>query len=89
MCNYQCHFEKAIISELDHRVTYVYINFQQIHVNRSVKTVLTNIFANNRKLPKFASTNSNLENNRLFPTCVKVYRAPIFSKIGLMDQCKL
>ena len=28
----------------------MYINFQQIWVSRSVETVLTNVFANNRKL---------------------------------------
>ena len=39
----------------------MYINFQQICVSRSVKTVLTNIFAKNRKLHKFATTNSNFE----------------------------
>ena len=30
-------------------------------VSRSVQTVHTNIFANNRKLYKFATTNSNFE----------------------------
>ena len=39
----------------------MYINFQQIRVSRSVKTVHTNLFANNRKLRKFATTNSNFE----------------------------
>ena len=39
----------------------MYINFQQIWVSRSVETVLTNIFANNRKLHKFATTNRNFE----------------------------
>ena len=38
----------------------MYINFQQTRVSRSVQTVHTNIFANNRKLDKFATTNSNL-----------------------------
>ena len=33
----------------------MYMIFQQIRVSRSVKLVLTNIFANNRKLCKFAS----------------------------------
>ena len=37
----------------------MYINFQQNHVIRSVKTVHTNIFANNRKLHIIATTNSN------------------------------
>ena len=37
----------------------MYINFQQNRVNRSVDiTVHTNIFAKNRELHKFATTNS-------------------------------
>ena len=39
------------------------INFQQTQVSRSVQTVYTNIFANNRKLHKFATTNNNLKKN--------------------------
>ena len=39
----------------------MYINFQQNWVNRSVITMLTNIFANIRKLHKYATTNSNFE----------------------------
>ena len=42
-------------------ITYMYINFQQTRVSRSVQTVHTNIFANNRNLHKFATTNSNFE----------------------------
>ena len=37
------------------------INFQQTQVSRSVQTVYTNIFANNRKLHKFATTNNNFK----------------------------
>ena len=44
----------------------MYINFQQIRVSRSVKTVFTNIFANNRKLHKFATTNSNFSKKDYF-----------------------
>ena len=40
-------------------ITYMSINFQQPRVSRSVQTVHTNIFANNRNLHKFATTNSN------------------------------
>ena len=50
----------------------MYINFHQIRVSRSVKTVQcvhTNIFANNHKLRKFATINSNFEKKRLFQTC--------------------
>ena len=35
----------------------MYVNFHQ--VSRSVKTVLINIFANNRTLHKFETTNNN------------------------------
>ena len=45
------------------RMMYMHVNFLKIRVCRSVKTVLTKIFANNRKLPKFATipSNSNFE----------------------------
>ena len=48
-------FVKLIISYMHHRITYMYINFQQNRVNRSVKHVRTNIFAKNCKLHKFAT----------------------------------
>ena len=47
-------FVKSIISDMHHRITYMYINFQQNWFNRSVKTVHTNIFPENCKLHKFA-----------------------------------
>ena len=40
-----------------HHKAYMYINFQQNRVCRSVKTVHTNLFAKIRKLHKFATTN--------------------------------
>ena len=43
----------------------MYINFQQNQVSRTVKTVHTNLFANNRKLHKFATCNSNFEKSLL------------------------
>ena len=52
----------------------MYIKIQQNWVSRSVKTVHTNLFANNRKLYKFATTNSNFEKKKLFQTyytCIK------------------
>ena len=52
-------FLKSILLDMHHHKTYMYINFQQNWV-RSVKTVHTNIVATNRKLNKFATTNSNL-----------------------------
>ena len=39
-----------IISDMHHPVMYMYINFQQNQASRSVKTVHTNLFANNHKL---------------------------------------
>ena len=44
----------------------MYMIFQQIRVGRLVKLVLTNIFANNRKLHKFVTTNSNFEKKIYF-----------------------
>ena len=40
---------------------YMYIEFQQIRVCRSVKSVHTNLFSQYRKLHKFATTNTNFE----------------------------
>ena len=42
--------KKSIISDMHHPVMYMYINFQQNQASRSVKTVHTNLFANNHKL---------------------------------------
>ena len=36
---------KMNISDMHHRITYMFINFQQNRVSRAVKTVHTNIFA--------------------------------------------
>ena len=44
---------------MHHHKTYMYINFQQNRVCRSVKTMHTNLFAKKRKLHKFATTDSN------------------------------
>ena len=46
---------------MHHRKTYMYNNFQQNRISRSVKTVHTNLFAKNCKLYKFAITNCNFE----------------------------
>ena len=47
---------------MHHRKAYMYINFQESQVSRSVKTVHINLFAKkNRELPNFATTNSNFE----------------------------
>ena len=50
---------------MHHRITYMYVNFQQNWVSRSFKTVRTNIFANNRKLYKFAICNLSFEKSLL------------------------
>ena len=42
--------KKSIISDMHHPVMSMYINFQQNQASRSVKTVHTNLFANNHKL---------------------------------------
>ena len=48
---------------MNHRITYLYINFQHNPVSkpRSVKTVYSNLFATKHELHKFATTNSNFE----------------------------
>ena len=51
----------------------MHINFQQNWVSRSVKTVHTNLFAQYRKLHKFATTNSNFEENQSFWICIVLY----------------
>ena len=68
----------------------MYIDFQQNRVCRSVKTVHTHLFAQYRKLHKFATTNSNFEKKILLDiqsyitikrTCIL-----IFSKIRLKHK---
>ena len=56
-------FEKNNYLDMHYCITFMYIKFQQTRVSRSVQTVHTNIFANNRNLHKFATTNSNFEKN--------------------------
>ena len=50
--------------------------------------MITNIFANNQKLHKFATTNTNFKKNWLFPTCIIVDRTclSIFIKIWLVAR---
>ena len=69
-----------------HRKAYMYINFQQNCVDRSMKTVHTNIFAKQRKLHKFTTCNSNFENHA-FRTCTTLYLTfrPILRSIDLLD----
>ena len=54
---------KSIFSDMQHRMTCIYINFQQNRLSKPVKSVHTNLFAKNHKLHKFATANSNFEKN--------------------------
>ena len=56
-------FKKNNYLNMHYCITYMYINFKQTRVSRSVQTVHINIFASNRNLHKFATTVSNFENN--------------------------
>ena len=49
--------KKSILFDMHHHKTYMYIDFPQNLVSRSIKTVHTNLFAKNRKLHKFATCN--------------------------------
>ena len=49
--------KKSILLDMRHHETYMYINFQQNRVSRSVKTVHPNLFVKNCKLHKFATCN--------------------------------
>ena len=51
--------KKTILLDMHHHKAYMYINFQQNRVKTQVITVLTSIFAKNRKLHKFATTSNN------------------------------
>ena len=46
-----------LLSDMHHRITYLYINFQQNRISRSVKAVHTSLLANICKLHKFATYN--------------------------------
>ena len=50
---------------MHHRITCMYVNFQQSRVSRSVKTAHTNIFAKSCKLHIFAINNSNFEKSNI------------------------
>ena len=68
------------------RKTYMYINFQQNWVNRTLKIVHTIFLPKNCKLHEFATCNSNLKKSRLsdmhYP--LTTFR-PILGSIGLLD----
>ena len=48
---------KSSLLDMHHRKTYVYINFQQSRVSKSVETVHTSLIAKKCKLDKFATCN--------------------------------
>ena len=48
-------FKKSITLDMHHHKTYMYNNFQQNRVCRSVNTVYTNLLAQYRKLHKLAT----------------------------------
>ena len=50
---------KKNLLDMHHHKTYMYINFQQNRVKTQVITVLTSLFAKNRKLHKFATISNN------------------------------
>ena len=81
-------FKNLTLSDMHHHRTYMHINVQQNWVSKSVKTVHTNLFAQYRKLHKFATTNSNFEKNQSFWTCIIIKHTciSIFSKIRLKHK---
>ena len=82
--------KKCIILDMHHHKTYMYIHFQQNWVKTQVVTMLISLFAKNRKLHTFATTNIFFLKNPRFQTCIIVERTciSIFSKIGLVDHSK-
>ena len=57
--------ENQSFLDMHHHKTYMYINFQQNRVKTYVMTVLTSLFAKNRKLHKFATTNNNFPKSNI------------------------
>ena len=58
-------FKKSILSDMHHRKTYMYINFQQNRASRSVETVHINLFEKYCNLHIFATCKSNFEKSLL------------------------
>ena len=63
---FNSNFENNNYLDMHYCITYMHLNFQQTRVSRSVQTVHTNIFTNNCKLHKFATTNSNFKRKNNF-----------------------
>ena len=79
-------FLKSTLSDMHHRKTYMYINFQQNRVSKSVKTVHTSLFA------KFANSINlqlaiRISKNHAFRTCTTPLRTfmLILRSIGLLN----
>ena len=81
---YKLNFETKLLSDMHHRITYLYINFQQNRVSRSVKTVHTSLFANCINLQLAI----RISKNHTFRTCTTPSRTfrPIFRLICLLDN---
>ena len=81
-CN--SNFETKLFADMHHRITYLYINFQQNRVSRSVKTAHTSLFANCIDLQLAI----RISKNHTFRTCTTpswTFR-PILRLIGLLDN---
>ena len=81
-CN--SNFKTKLFSDMYHRITYLYINFQQNRASRSVKTVHTSLFANCINLQLAIK----ILKNHTFRTCTTPSRTfrPILRLIGLLDN---
>ena len=81
---YNLNFKTKLLSDMHHRITYLYINFQQNRVSRSVKTVHTSLFANYINLQLAI----RISKNHAFLTCTTPSRTfrPILSSISLLDN---
>ena len=80
---YNSNFETKLLSDMHHRITYLYINFQQNRVRRSVKAVHTSLFANCINLQLVI----RISKNHAFRTCTTLLRTfmLILRSIGLLD----
>ena len=75
---------------MDHGITYIFINFQQNRISRSIKTVHTSLFTKKCNLYKFATTDINSGKINYFrnASIIKHTCMSICSKMGLVDQSK-
>ena len=80
-------FKKSTFSDMRHCKTYMYINFQQYRISRSLKTVHTNIFC--KKLANCINLQLAVRilNNHASRTCTTPSRTfrPILRLIGLLE----